>query len=157
VQRITISIDEDLGARFDALIRSRGYESRSEAVRDLVRQAVEDQRQADAASDHCVANLSYVYDHHTRGLAQRLTELGHAHHDLVVSTTHVHLDHEACFESTILKGPTQAVQDLVNGVRAQRGVRYGAVNLIGVDPNDDHGHGHDHHHSGQVHLTPPKG
>lgn len=156
MQRVTISIDEDLAERFDALVRARGYQSRSEAVRDLVRQAVEAQRQEDAASAHCVANLSYVYDHHTRELAQRLTELGHAHHDLVVATTHVHLDHEACFESAILKGPTRAVLELVDSVRAQRGVRYGAVNLIGVEPNDHHGGG-GHSDHGHAHLTPPKG
>ncbi len=74
MQRITISIDEALGERFDALIRARGYQSRSEAMRDLVRQAVEDDRQERLSSDHCVANLSYVYDHHTRELAQRLTD-----------------------------------------------------------------------------------
>ncbi len=157
MQRVTISIDETLAERFDALVRSSGYQSRSEAVRDLVRQAVGDQSQEEAASTYCVASLSYVYDHHTRDLAERLTDLGHAHHDLVVATTHVHLDHETCFESTILKGSTRAVLDLVNGVRAQRGVRYGAVNLIGVDPNDRHQHGDKHSHHGLAHLTPPKG
>ncbi|MBV9510088.1 MAG: nickel-responsive transcriptional regulator NikR [Caulobacteraceae bacterium] len=154
MQRVTISIDEDLAERFDTLIRGSGYQSRSEAVRDLVRQAVEDQRQEDAAGDHCVANLSYIYDHHTRDLAQRLTDLGHAHHDLVVAATHVHLDHEACFESAILKGPTRDVLDYANGVRAQRGVRYGTVNLIGVKLNDHH-HDRSHNHHGQAHLSPP--
>lgn len=157
MQRVTISIDEDLAERFDALIRSRSYRSRSEAVRDLVRQGVEEQRRADKASAFCVANLSYIYDHHTRDLAERLTELGHAHHDLVVSTTHVHLDHEACFESMILKGPTPAVVDFANCVRTQRGVRYSAANLIGVEPNDHHTHDGPHRHHGHAHLTPPKG
>jgi CopG family nickel-responsive transcriptional regulator len=156
LQRITISIDEALGERFDALIRARGYQSRSEAMRDLVRQAVEDDRQERLSSDHCVANLSYVYDHHTRELAQRLTDIGHEHHDLVMATTHVHLDHESCFESTILKGPSSAVLNFVNGVRAQRGVRYGAVNLIGVDPNDHH-QSHGHSHDGHAHLTSQRG
>jgi CopG family nickel-responsive transcriptional regulator len=156
LQRITISIDEALGERFDALTRARGYQSRSEAMRDLVRQAVEDDRQEQAGIGHCVANLSYVYDHHTRELAQRLTDMGHAHHDLVVATVHVHLDHESCFESAILKGPSSAVLDFVNGVRAQRGVRYAAVNLIGVDPNDHH-HDDGHSHHGHAHLTPRRG
>ncbi len=156
MQRITISIDEALGESFDALVRARGYQSRSEAVRDLVRQAVEDDRQEQAGSGHCVANLSYVYDHHTRELAQRLTDIGHEHHDLVVATTHVHLDHESCFESTILKGPAPAVLYFVNGVRAQRGVRYSALNLVGVDLNDHH-HGESHSHHGLSHLTPPRG
>jgi CopG family nickel-responsive transcriptional regulator len=157
LQRVTISIDETLAERFDALLRRRGYQSRSEAVRDLVRQAVEDQSQEDATSVHCVASLSYVYDHHTRELAERLTDIGHAHHDLVVATTHVHLDHETCFETTILKGSTGAVLAFANGVRAERGVRYGAINLVGVRPNDHHHHGDSHSHVGHEHLTPPKG
>jgi CopG family nickel-responsive transcriptional regulator len=126
-------------------------------MRDLVRQAVEARRQEEAAGAHCVASLSYVYDHHTRALAQRLTSVGHAHHDLVVATTHVHLDHETCFESTILKGPTQAVMQFVDAVRAERGVRHGAVNLINVEPNDHHGHGDTHRHEGHAHLTPYRG
>jgi len=135
MQRLTISLDADLAAAFDAFAIERGYQSRSEAMRDLVRQAV-DARDLDAdPTGLCVATLSYIYDHHVRDLAARLTAIGHDHHDLVVSTTHAHLDFRDCLETTILKGPTEAVRTLANKIRAERGVRFGALNIVGVKPN----------------------
>ena len=130
MQRLTISLDEDLAQAFDALAAERGYQSRSEAMRDLVRRAVDDHRLEATGTGPCVANLSYVYDHHKRDLAQRLTEIQHEHHELVISTMHVHLDHHTCLESTILKGPVNAVRSLTRSIEAERGVRFGAVNLV---------------------------
>jgi CopG family nickel-responsive transcriptional regulator len=108
MERFTISLDEALAQQFDALIAARGYSSRSEAVRDLIRGAIEGDRQRDPPSGHCVGNLSYVFNHHQRELAERLTGLQHEHHDLTVAAMHSHLDHENCLESVILKGPTAA-------------------------------------------------
>ena len=156
VQRVTISIDDDLARAFDVLQRERGYTSRSEAVRDLVRQAVDAARQ-DTAGVQCVASLSYVYDYRVRALAERLLELQHAHHDLVVATTHVILDHASSLETMVLKGAAPAVRDLADRIRAERGVRFGAVNLVSVEPNDDHAHAHDHHHHNHGHATPHRG
>ena len=116
MERITMSIDERLAKEFDALIAKRGYTSRSEAMRDLLRREVEANRVAYEARSHCVANLSYIYNHHERELAERLTEAQHAHHDLVVSAMHVHLDHEHCLESVILKGSTAAVRGFANAL-----------------------------------------
>lgn len=129
MQRLTISLDDDLARAFDAIAAERGYQSRSEAMRDLVRRAVDEHRLEATGDGPCVANLSYVYDHHTRDLARRLTELQHDHHDLVVSSTHVHLDHHSCLESTILKGPADTVRALGTRIQAERGVRFGAMNL----------------------------
>ena len=157
VQRLTISIDDDLARAFDGLQRHRGYASRSEAVRDLVRQAVETARQDGAAGTQCVASLSYVYDYRVRDLADRLLEVQHAHHDLVVATTHVILDHASSLETMILRGPTDAVRELADRIRAERGVRFGAVNLVSVAPNDDHANAHDHHHHNDGHATPHRG
>ena len=84
MERITISVDEKLAKEFDALIRKRGYTSRSEAMRDLLRRDVEANRVAYEQKSWCVANLSYVYDHHARDLAERLIAAQHAHHDMVV-------------------------------------------------------------------------
>ena len=99
--RITISLDESLARAFDRLIEQRGYHNRSEAVRDLLRHHLEISRQAADESRDCVANVSYVYNHHERELAERLTELQHHHHDLTVATMHAHLDHNNCLESVI--------------------------------------------------------
>lgn len=157
MQRVTVSLDEATALQFDDLTREQGYQSRSEAVRDLVRQAVEARRVASGAGAHCVANLSYLYSHRTRALAQRLLDMQHEHHDLVVSTTHAVLDHASSLETMILKGPTASVRALTDAIKAERGVRFAVVNLVSVDPNDDHddqdGHRHDHGSHASPHFN----
>ena len=155
MERITMSIDERLAHEFDALIAQRGYTSRSEAMRDLLRREVEAGRMTQDARAFCVASLSYVYNHHERDLAERLTEAQHAQHELVVAATHVHLDHEHCLETLILKGPTRAVRALSDRLQAERGVRHGQINVITVEPGDVHPRpGTHHHHHGRLHLIP---
>ena len=154
MERITMSIDETLAKDFDALIKRRGYDSRSEAMRDLLRREVEANRVAYEPLAHCVASFSYVYNHHERELAERLTEAQHAHHDLVVAAMHVHLDHDNCLESVALKGTTAAVRGFTNDLQAQRGVRHGQVNLITVKTSDAHHGPGAHSHHGHVHLIP---
>jgi CopG family nickel-responsive transcriptional regulator len=133
MDRFTISLDATLAQDFDRLIRDRGYTNRSEAVRDMLRRAIEQHRQAQEASGDCVASLSYVYGHHERELAERLTALQHEHHDLCVATTHVHLDHDDCLETLLLRGPAAAVRRFADALIAQRGVRHGQLNLVSVD------------------------
>ncbi len=162
MERITISIDTALAAEFDQLIAARGYKNRSEAVRDLVRSHLEAARATEGHSGHCVANLSYVYNHHERDLAERLTTLQHDQHDLTVATLHAHLDHENCLESVILRGSTASVRAFSDVLIAERGVRHGQLNLVAVEIGDGHTHAHAHHHdqaSSQVspvhlHLKP---
>jgi len=161
MQRVTISIDEELSAEYDRLIAEQGYQSKSEAIRDLVRQAVEARRASAPEGGYCVASLSYVYDHHTRALAQRLVELQHDHHDVVVATMHVHLDHDSCLETAVLKGPTQEVRALADHIQAERGVRFAKNNLITVEPggahSHNHDHSHDHDHDAHEHYSPRRG
>ena len=154
MERITMSIDEKLASEFDALIAKRGYTSRSEAMRDLLRREVEANRVAYEARSYCVANLSYIYNHHERELAERLTGAQHAHHELVVSAMHVHLDHDHCLESVILKGPTAAVRDFAGALTAERGVRHGQLNLVTVETGDTHAGVTSHRHRGHMHLVP---
>lgn len=155
MQRVTISLDDDLAARFDAVVRDRAYASRSEAVRDLVRRTVDEVRLTTTST--CVASLSYVYNHRTRALAARLLDLQHAHHTLVVAVTHVVLDHEASLETVLLRGPTTAVEAFADQVTAERGVRFGAVNIVGVEANDRHAEPAPHHHHGHEHASPHPG
>jgi CopG family transcriptional regulator, nickel-responsive regulator len=154
MERITMSLDEDLAQAFDSLIRDRGYTSRSEAMRDLLRRETEAHRQTRYAKAWCVGSLSYVYDHHLRDLSKRLTAAQHEHHDLVIATTHVHLDHENCLETVILRGPTSAVRKFANALQAERGVRHGQLNLISVEPGETHHGPGAHRHHGQPHLIP---
>jgi CopG family nickel-responsive transcriptional regulator len=155
MERFTISLDESLAAQFDALIAARGYRNRSEAVRDLIRAAIEGDRRRAAPSGHCVANLSYVYNHHERDLADRLVELQHRYHDLCVSTLHAHLDHENCLESVILRGHLDEVQAFADRLIAERGVRHGQLNVVTADLAHRHAHSHEHGHGhghGEPHL-----
>jgi len=163
MERFTISLDSELAKEFDALIAERGYSNRSEAVRDLLRAQLEQWRQARAAGEataHCVANLSYVYNHHERELAERLMAIQHDHHDLMVSTLHAHLDHENCIETAILRGPTATVRRFAEQLMAERGVRHGQLNLVSVEIGQRHdhdykprGHGRSQHH---IHLKPAR-
>lgn len=154
MERITMSVDADLAAGFDELIASRGYSNRSEAMRDLLRREIEAHRVKYRPRTQCVASLSYVYNHHLRDLAERLTAAQHAHHDLVVATTHVHLDHEHCLENAFLKGSTAAVRAFADKILAERGVAHGQLNVITVDGGDTHTLSSAHHHHGHMHLTP---
>jgi CopG family nickel-responsive transcriptional regulator len=154
MERITMSIDEELAKAFDELIAARGYTSRSEAMRDLLRREVGTHRTGEKARSQCVASLSYVYNHHVRDLADRLTAAQHAHHSLVVASTHLHLDHEYCLENVFLKGPTAAVRAFADSIRAERGVAYGHINLIPVESGDKHPLSAPHQHPGHMHLTP---
>ncbi|RAI59977.1 nickel-responsive transcriptional regulator NikR [Roseicella frigidaeris] len=147
MDRITITIDEALLATIDALVAEKGYGSRSEAIRDLVRAAAK----RDAAPElPCIATLSYVYDHAVRGLAQRLAQAQHDHHDLVVAIQQVQLDHQARLEIVVLRGPSDAVRRFADSVTSQRGVRHHALHLVPArleETRHDHGAGaHRHLH-----------
>jgi len=133
MERFTISLDESLAQAFDALIRARGYANRSEAVRDMLRRELDQHRLERQEAPHSVAALSYVYNHHERRLAERLTDLQHHAHDLVVSSMHVHLDHEHCLEALFLRGHTDAVRVFAEKLSAERGVRHGILNLVPVE------------------------
>lgn len=140
MDRFTVSLEEELLARFDEHIRRRGYVNRSEAVRDILRRILEAER-LEADQGDCVACLSYVYDHQARELARRLTETAHAHHDLTLSTLHVHLDHDTCMETSILKGPAAEVRRYAEAVMAETGVRHGTLNAVPVeDATPPHAH-----------------
>lgn len=154
MQRITISIDDELDETLDAIIADRAYSSRSEAMRDMLRDAIERWRQENSQSTYCVANLSYVFDRRIRSLPQRLADIQHAHHDLVAASTLVRLDHDHSLESVMLKGPTAQVKAFADRVRAERGVRFGSINILDVETGDDHEHADAHDHHGHAHLSP---
>lgn len=152
MDRFTVSIDAELAVEFDRLIRARGYRNRSEAIRDMLRGQIESYRRERNVALNCVANLSYVYNHVERELAERLAHLQHQHHDLAVSTMHAHLDHEQCIETVILRGPTAEVRELANALIAERGVRHGQLNLVSAEIRmKQHEHSHAHVPTGVAH------
>ena len=149
MHRITISLEDELAQQFDELMHERGYRNRSEAMRDLVRGFLDQERIRTESSRYCIASLSYVYNHHERDLARRLTSIQHAHHDLNLTTMHIHLDHDNCLETVVLRGKTADVKHFAEAIMAERGVRHGKVNLIAIDMEGTRAGGHSH-----VHLHP---
>lgn len=138
MQRITITIDDDLLGQLDALVAQAGYQNRSEALRDLTRAGLQRAGQ-DAGPDRpAVAALVYVYDHATRELSKRLSNAFHDHHHMAVSTMHVHLDHDSCLEVTILKGAAREIRHFSDHVIAERGVRHGEVVMLPAGIGDPH-------------------
>jgi CopG family transcriptional regulator, nickel-responsive regulator len=146
VERITISVSDDFAAELAAFMKSQRYDNRSEAVRDLTRLGLRQARADHSVSGDCVATLSYVFDHHTRELAKRLTDAHHDHHDHQVATMHVHLDHHSCLEVAVLRGDAAKVRDFVKAVIAERGVRHGQVSFVPVSIGmATHTHGGEYH------------
>jgi CopG family nickel-responsive transcriptional regulator len=130
MQRITITIEDDLLAEIDAAAEARGYQNRSEIIRDLARAGLQQSAEDMAPSGQCVAALVYVYDHAARDLSKRLVQNFHGHHDLSLATLHVHLDNESCMEVTALRGSSAEVKHFAGHIIAERGVRYGRVVMI---------------------------
>jgi CopG family nickel-responsive transcriptional regulator len=149
MRRITISVDESLAQQFEDLIGRRGYANRSEAFRDLLRNHIELDRKGRFTALHCVATVSYIYNHHERELSRRLTAAQHDHHDLCITTSHVHLDHENCLETVILRGKLKAVSNFADLLIAQSGVRHGNVHIVPVQRDSSSKHRQQH-----VHLQP---
>jgi CopG family nickel-responsive transcriptional regulator len=142
MQRVTVTLDDDLMAELDRIIAARGYQNRSEAIRDLARSGLEQAAVEVAGSRHCVAALVYIYDHHARDLPKRLTQEFHDHRNLSQATLHVHLDAESCLEVTVLKGRGAEVQGFADHVIAERGVRHGHVVYLPAPESTAHAHHH---------------
>jgi CopG family nickel-responsive transcriptional regulator len=149
VERVSITIDSDLLERLETYMAKRGYASRSEALRDMVRGSL--MAEEAPAEGACLAALTYVYDHHKRQLSNRLTEAHHDHHGLSIATMHVHLDHDSCLEVSILRGAVAEVKQLADKVVTQSGVRHGHVHIVPAEisleaHSHSHGTGHSHSH-----------
>jgi CopG family nickel-responsive transcriptional regulator len=151
MERLTISLDNQLSQQFDEFIRARGYTNRSEAMRDLIREHLETARLKKRGEGHCVGTLSYIYNHHETDLASRVTSVQHDHHDLTLSSMHVHLDHDNCLEIAILRGRIDEVERFANLVIATRGVRNGKLHMIPVEIKEEQ---HAHASTPHTHSNP---
>jgi CopG family nickel-responsive transcriptional regulator len=151
MQRVTMTIDEELMESLDRYMEAAGHRNRSEAVRDLVRAGLMKQPTSDDAARRCMAALVYVYDHETRQLSKRLLTDHHSHADLSIATLHVHLDAESCLEVSLLRGQKAEVEHFAQHVIGERGVRYGQLVVVpasaeGPAQGQGRAHGHEHEH-----------
>lgn len=141
MQRITITVDDELVAALDRVIAAYGYQNRSEAMRDLARAGIVQLQEQSDNPQSGVAALVYVYDHQERELAKRLTRSFHEHHDLSVATMHVHLDHDSCMEIAVLRGAMPELRHFARHLVSERGVRHGRLVTVPVEfENQKHSH-----------------
>jgi CopG family nickel-responsive transcriptional regulator len=128
LERIGVSLEDRLLSRFDELISRRGYPSRSEAIRDLIREALVEREWSEAGGrEERVAVVTLVYDHDSSSLAQKLTHIQHENHRAVVSALHVHMDAHNCLEVLVLRGRGREVAAMGDGLVSTKGVKYGRV------------------------------
>jgi len=128
LRRFSISMNADLLRQLDAMARSKGYASRSQAVADMVRaQLVE--HLAESGSQEIAGTLTLVYDHHRRGIQAALTEAQHDHNRLVVAVLHVHLNHNHCMEVLALRGQAGAVKEVADRLLTIKGVKHGKLTV----------------------------
>jgi CopG family transcriptional regulator, nickel-responsive regulator len=126
LSRTGVALDSELLARFDRFIARQGYTNRSEAFRDLIRDRLV--TTATASGDTpVVGSVTVIYDHHIRLLTEKLTQLQHQFHHLIISTTHAHLDHDTCLEVVIVKGKAREVQKLSDLILSTKGVQHGRL------------------------------
>ena len=124
--RTGVALDSDLLKRFDRLIREEGYENRSEAFRDLIRDRLNDSTLRSGGA-FVVGAITLIYDHHSRLLPDKLMELQHEYHEVIISTVHSHLDHDMCLEVVVVKGALGKVQELGNRLIGLKGVQHGKL------------------------------
>jgi CopG family transcriptional regulator, nickel-responsive regulator len=145
LSRIGVALDSDLLERFDHCISRQGYTNRSEAFRDLIRDKLVAEKTAQPNAT-VVGTVTLIYDHHAHGVTDKLTDLQHAHHELVVSTSHAHLDHESCLEVLIVHGKAAEVEEFAGRLIGLKGVQHGRLVMTVAEPALHHAHANGHKH-----------
>lgn len=127
--RFGVSIEQDLLENYDRLINERGYATRSEALRDLIREALIQQKIEMQAETNALGSLTLVYDHHARNLAQEMGAIQHDFHDNILSVMHLHVSHDDCMEVIALRGIVSEVVELSNRLLSLKGIKNGKLFL----------------------------
>lgn len=155
LERFGVSVERELLAQFDRKRAQKGYGSRSEALRDLMRGWLNDTAAVEDPAAPAMGTLTLFYDHTRRELSDRLTHVGHAHHHLILNTLHFHLDHARCLEVMALKGPAGELRGFADEVIAMKGIEHGQLVVTVPDAKratrrkavrHSHGPGHWHSH-----------
>lgn len=133
LQRFGVSIPGDLLDRFDRLIEKKGYQNRSEALRDLVRDYLVEE-EAQKGSGEILGTITLVYDHHVTNLGEKLTELQHENHELILSSLHVHLSKSICMEVIVLQGLFRKVKQISDHLISMKGVHHGKLVFTSKNP-----------------------
>ena len=126
ITRFGVSIEPELLKKFDKIIKKEGYTNRSEALRDMIRKNLIFEKNKDP-NVNAIGTLTIIYDHHSGNLTNKLLGLQHDHHNEILSTTHIHIDHHNCLEVLVLKGKTGRIQKLADNIKALRGIKHGEL------------------------------
>ena len=129
VSRFGVSIPPELLEKFDKIIETEGYDSRSEAIRDMIRGYIV-KRQWISGEEDAVCTVSLVYDHTKRGIAEKITDVEHQHIEEIVTTSHVHLDHENCLEVIIIKGNSEKIRDFARYILSIKVIKHGDFIIV---------------------------
>lgn len=132
VERIGVSLDGKLLSEFDGLIAKQGYQNRSEAIRDLIRRQISEERLSDPEAE-AVASVFLVYGHHSTKLMERLVGLQHSHVLETISSMHIHLDEHDCLEVIILRGRVGQINKMAESLISLKGVKLGRINLMATE------------------------
>jgi len=127
VVRFGVSLERELLVKFDQLIKKKSYPNRSEAIRDLIRENLVKREWTEGKE--VAGTITLVFDHHKRELMNTLTDIQHHYHHVIISSQHIHLDHDNCLEIIVVKGRPEETKELTNKLRATKGVKYGALSI----------------------------
>ena len=128
VVRFTVSVPRELAKQLDRMTREKGYDNRSLALADLIRASLVEHRQN--YGDHDIAGtITLVYDHHKQHVQAALTDIQHDHHEVILSTLHVHLDHDNCLEVLAVRGKARTVKKIADELIAAKGVKHGKLTV----------------------------
>jgi CopG family nickel-responsive transcriptional regulator len=132
IARFTVSVEEELLIAFDKYCAQEQYATRSEAVRQLIRDSLT-HRTWQTGAEQVAGTLTLVYDHHRAQIGKRLTKIQHDNTDLIVSTTHIHLSHDLCLEVIILRGPASRLQTIAAQLKGLKGIHKGELVMASAD------------------------
>ncbi len=124
LKRFGVSIEKNLLDKFDSYVRKRGYGNRSEALRDLIRKELVDSRWSDNANEKVAGAIIIIYDHHRRELVDDIINIQHDYHKVIISSQHVHLDHDTCLEVIVVKGKIAELFELETKLKIIKGVKH---------------------------------
>ena len=126
IRRFGVSIDPDLLKKFDKMIKKEGYTNRSEAIRDIIRRNLVVEKSMDPSAE-AIGTLTMIYDHHTGNVTNKLLAIQHDHHNQILSTTHIHVDHCNCLEVLVLNGKIGNIQNLADRIKSLKGIKHGEL------------------------------
>ena len=124
--RFGVSIEQELLKKFDKKIKKEGYTNRGEAIRDRIRKDLINQKTLDPKS-RSIGTLTMIYDHHTGNLTKKLLDIQHEHTNEILTTTHIHIDHNNCLEVLVLKGKTEKIKKLSDNIKSLKGIKHGEL------------------------------